>query len=99
MILDYIKDPHALTWLNEFKVKKLVERNSSIVTIGMARHAVRRGCRHFIKVQQEHATAAQEQIELWYGSDIMHDEAVFYADGKIFVKDKELHTVLKMLYS
>lgn len=96
-LVQYMKDPHAMSWLNEYKAKRLAEQNE-LVTVGMARHAVKKGCKYFIKVKKEYAQDARKQL---IGDDevIFPDGIVFYSDGKIFLRDEEKYTMLKMLYT
>ena len=97
-LIEYMKDPHAMSWLDEYKAKRLAQRNKS-VTIGMARHAVRNGCKYFIKVKKENVDDARAQLEEFYGNGLAPKGLCFYQDGKIFVDDAEIYTMLKLLYS
>ena len=97
--ISWMKDPHALDWLKEYKARKLSERYPT-VSIGMARTAVRRKCPHFIKVQKENVEAAEEQLySLYETNPSVQPNFILYADGKIFLRDPEIYTMLKMLYS
>jgi len=99
-LVQYMKDPHAMSWSIEYKAKRLAEQHE-LVTIRMARAAVINGCKYFIKVPKENVNDALNQIEEWDPS-LLADGAKgihFYADGKIFLSSLELYILIKTLYS
>jgi len=96
--ISWLDGYHEMSWLDEYKAKRLAERNES-VTIGMARLAVRNGCKYFIKVEKENVDAARAQLEEFYGNGLAPKGLCFYQDGKIFVDDVEVYTMMKLLYS
>jgi len=90
-------DPQTLPVVSEIEAHRLASQHE-LVSVGMARHALRKGCKYFLKVRSEYAKQAGVDIINWYG-DISMPGVVYYADGKIFLSDEELYTILKMLYS
>jgi len=93
-------DPRSLPWIQEKKAQKIAAQNET-VSIGMARIAIRNGCKYFIKVPKEHVDAAYQQIRSWDASllDVGAKGISFYSDGKIFLQDEELYTMIKTFYS
>jgi len=96
-LVSWVFDPMANDLVTEYKAKRLAVKHE-IVTIGMARHAVHRGCKYFIKVPKENADPARAQLVNWYGN-IGAFGLVFYGDGKIFLGDESHYFMINMLYS
>lgn len=95
-IVEYLGDPYAMSWFDEYKARSL--RRETGVQKTVARRAVRRKCKYYVKIKPEYINDAIAQLS-GLGYEHHNQNMVITGDGTIFVQTPELMTMLKVLYT
>lgn len=94
--IEYLRDPHTLAWISEYKARKLVQRVDG-VNMRAARHIVENKMeKHHIRIQSENLQAT---LDFLADQGLDGQDFIPAGNDTFFFRDLEVMTAVKLFYS